>query len=141
MVVKPYDDIRIKPDLFVRRFYAQTNADEYVWHRDDANRYVTVLYGEGWCFQRDNCLPEKIKKYDTIKILKNQYHRLIPGHTDLILEIQENRGLFKRMFRFTDPMLVTVGAAALFKVDYYRSDRLFFAQELLKLRPPDNLIQ
>jgi hypothetical protein len=140
VVVKPYDDIAINDNMFVRRFYAETDPSEYVWHRDSVNRHITVVYGEGWSIQFDNCLPKKIKQYDTVHIPKNQYHRLIPGDTDLVLEIQENRGLFKRLFNF-DPMLVTIGQVA-FKIDRHgNSHRLFFTQELLKLRPSENLIK
>jgi quercetin dioxygenase-like cupin family protein len=67
------------------------DVDEWLleWHRDEHDRYVTVLEGEGWRFQRDNCLPLELKKGDIIFIPREEIHRVIKGTTDLIIEIKE----------------------------------------------------
>jgi len=48
-----------------------------------------VLEGTGWKFQLEDSLPKEIFKNDTFTIEAEQYHRIIKGKTDLVLEITE----------------------------------------------------
>ena len=58
-----------------------------MWHRDKEDRLIEVLAREGWKFQRDNHLPQKIATGDKVKIKKEEWHRIIKGETNLKLLI------------------------------------------------------
>lgn len=88
---KPYEDINLNEDEFIRVFHSNTTNEELIWHRDLSNRTVRVVQGIGWKFQMDNCLPAYLHEGDTFKIPAMKYHRIIKGVTDLILEIREER--------------------------------------------------
>jgi quercetin dioxygenase-like cupin family protein len=85
---KPYNDI-LNEGYFIRNFDNLLNSDELIWHRDKKNREVTVLEGNNWKFQYDNCLPFVLFKGDTIRVPAEIYHRLIKGTTALSLKIKE----------------------------------------------------
>jgi len=87
-VVRPYSDSDADVDGFVRTF-SSVDAEELVWHRDDSDRRIVCLAGEGWQFQRENMLPSPISVGDEIIIEKGFWHRLILGNSDLILRIYE----------------------------------------------------
>ena len=86
--MKPYQEV-IQPNTKIRKFTLDTDSNELVWHRDEKDRYVTILEGKGWEFQLDNELPLELKKGDCIFIPKQTYHRVIKGTTDLVIQIQE----------------------------------------------------
>lgn len=87
---KPFEDVVISDSVKERRFNPkQTSNHEYVWHRDMADRTVTVLDGIGWKFQMDNELPISINKGDELYIPKMIFHRIIPGTTQLRIKIDE----------------------------------------------------
>jgi len=73
----------------IRTFSVAVNEQELVWHRDKRSRIVRVIEGKGWKIQLDNQLPRTFYEGDIINISKMRYHRLIKGHTDLVLEIKE----------------------------------------------------
>jgi hypothetical protein len=88
--VKPYTDEFISNSSWVRTFNpTQTNSDEYIWHRDEKDRVITVLSGDGWGFQIDNELPETLNRNEKIFVPKMVYHRLLIGHTELKIKIEE----------------------------------------------------
>lgn len=87
--MRPYKEV-LKKNSRIREFKVTTPNKELVWHRDEKDRYVTVLEGEGWEFQLDNELPLALKKRDSIFIPKQTYHRVIKGKTDLLIKIEEN---------------------------------------------------
>jgi quercetin dioxygenase-like cupin family protein len=87
--MKPYKEV-IKGKSRIREFKINTPNKELVWHRDERDRYVTILEGEGWQFQLDNELPLELKKKDVIFIPKYKYHRVLKGKTDLLIKIEEN---------------------------------------------------
>lgn len=87
--MRPYKEV-LKKNSRTREFKVTTPNKELVWHRDEKDRYVTVLEGEGWEFQLDNELPLALKKRDSIFIPKQTYHRVIKGKTDLLIKIEEN---------------------------------------------------
>ena len=86
---KPYTDI-VKGVNKIRTFESNTDSQELVWHRDKADRIVTILEGDGWFFQMDNNIPIELEEGDVLKIPKMKYHRIYKaGITDLVLEIRE----------------------------------------------------
>ena len=84
----PYQQV-IQDNIKVRKFTLEVDSKELVWHRDEKDRHVTILEGEGWEFQLDNELPLELKKGDCIFIPNQAYHRIIKGTTDLVIQIQE----------------------------------------------------
>lgn len=89
-VSKPYKDEILTDNSWIRTFdQSVSESDEYVWHRDEKDRIVTVLDGEQWQFQFDNELPIQLNKNDIINIPKHTYHRIIVGSTTLKLRIEE----------------------------------------------------
>tara|TARA_B100000282_G_C31271850_1_gene282505 strand:- start:100 stop:360 length:261 start_codon:yes stop_codon:yes gene_type:complete len=86
--MNPYQEIQ-QGEFTIRTFKKDVQDDELVWHRDKEDRIVRVIKGSGWQFQRDNHLPVLLKEGDTIKIKKEEWHRIIKGKTDLIVEIKK----------------------------------------------------
>lgn len=84
----PYQQVT-QDNIKTRKFTLDVDSEELVWHRDEKDRYVTILEGEGWEFQLDNELPLELKKGDCIFIPNQAYHRIIKGTTDLVIQIQE----------------------------------------------------
>jgi hypothetical protein len=81
-LVKPYTE-----DGDIRTFYEHYDASEYVWHRDEEDRSIEVLEGNGWQIQFENTLPYLLKNGQTFDIEKYTYHRLIKGKDDLIVRL------------------------------------------------------
>lgn len=89
-VSRPYKDDWVSENTWIRTFGPiVAYSSEYVWHRDKADRVVTVLEGDGWQFQFDNEIPIRINRNDTIHVPKQVYHRIIVGKTPLKLKIEE----------------------------------------------------
>lgn len=84
----PYQQVT-QDNIKIRKFTLEVDSEELVWHRDEKDRYVTILEGKDWEFQLDNELPLELKKGDCIFIPKQTYHRIIKGTTDLVIQIQE----------------------------------------------------
>ena len=84
----PYQQVT-QDNIKTRKFTLDVDSEELVWHRDEKDRHVTILEGEGWEFQLDNELPLELKKGDCIFIPNQAYHRIIKGTTDLVIHIQE----------------------------------------------------
>ena len=86
---KPYTD-KVKGRFKIRTFESNTDSHELVWHRDKADRTVTVLEGNGWFFQMDNNIPYELEEGDVLNIPKMEYHRIYKaGNGNLVLEIEE----------------------------------------------------
>lgn len=86
--MKPYQEV-INNNSRLREFKIDVDNDELVWHKDEKDRYVTILEGENWQFQRDNELPFILKEGDTIFIAKETYHRVLKGSSNLLINIIE----------------------------------------------------
>ena len=101
---KPYTD-EVKGRFKTRTFDNQTHSDEFVWHRDKADRIVTVLEsGDGWFFQMDNNIPYELEEGDVLNIPKMEYHRIWKaGNSNLVLEIEEPK--FKSFKEFTNEIV------------------------------------
>lgn len=87
--MNPYTQTKIDDSSFIREFDQSVAPIELVWHRDERDRVVKVLEGEGWSFQFDNEIPRKLQKGDIVEINKMVYHRVIKGDTNLVLEVYE----------------------------------------------------
>jgi quercetin dioxygenase-like cupin family protein len=87
---RPYTDSSVKGNSFIRTFENTITQEDCEWHRDSADRTVRVIEGKGWKFQKDGTLPFTIGPGSVINIKKEQYHRIIPGDTNLVVEIVEN---------------------------------------------------
>jgi len=86
--MKPYQEIQ-QGEITIRTFKKDVQDDELVWHRDKEDREVRIVKGIGWQFQREDHLPILLKAGDIIQIKKEEWHRIIKGRTDLIVEIRK----------------------------------------------------
>ena len=86
--MNPYQEIQ-QGEITIRTFKKDVQDDELVWHRDREDREIRVVKGIGWQFQREDSLPIIIKEGDIIQIKKEEWHRIIKGRTDLIVEIRK----------------------------------------------------
>jgi hypothetical protein len=85
---KPYNEV-LENDYIIREFSSDINELELIWHRDKKTRKVTILQGEGWKIQMDNSLPETLEEGREYHIPKMEYHRLIKGTGNLLIQIKE----------------------------------------------------
>ena len=85
---KPYNEV-LENDYIIREFSGDVNESELIWHRDKKTRKVTILQGEGWKIQMDNSLPETLEEGREYHIPKMEYHRLIKGTGNLLIQIKE----------------------------------------------------
>ena len=72
----------------IRTFDINQPATDYVWHRDQEDRTIKILEGEGWQLQIETCLPFLLKLNQEVCIPKMVYHRLIKGYNTLKVEIK-----------------------------------------------------
>ncbi len=87
--MKPYQEVINKDNSRLREFKVDVDNDELKWHRDEKDRYVIILEGGGWQFQRDNELPFTLEEGDIIFIAKGTYHRVLKGSSNLLINIIE----------------------------------------------------
>ena len=87
--MNPYDDKRVDDKKFIRVFEENVDSEELIWHRDKKDRVVRVLEGNSWKLQYDNQLPFEMVKNEEYFIEAYQYHRIIKGRNNLVLEILE----------------------------------------------------
>jgi hypothetical protein len=84
----PYTQ-QINNGKILRTFSPDVHSDELKWHQDLNDRKVTILEHGGWSFQMEDKLPNKLQTAEQIWIPKLAWHRVIKGHKDLIVEIEE----------------------------------------------------
>lgn len=88
VAVFPFTEVR-QENTAIRRFSADTDAEELVWHRDHENREVTVVQSKGWYLQLDDELPVAMHPGDVFQIPQETWHRVIRrGNEDLIVKIK-----------------------------------------------------
>lgn len=80
----PYDE-----EGDIRTFHSYVKTDELVWHRDNEDRKITVIEGQGWQFQFNGSLPMELRKDRMFEIPRDMYHRLIKGKTKLVLRVEK----------------------------------------------------
>jgi hypothetical protein len=89
--MKPYTEIDVGDNNFIREFKSDISSDELEWHLDKEDRIIEVVNNDGgWEFQLDNSLPILLK--ETIFIPRETYHRVIKGKGALTLRIQKLYG-------------------------------------------------
>jgi hypothetical protein len=86
--MQPYQQT-INDGKILRTFSPNIDSEELKWHQDLRDRKVTILESGGWSFQMDEGLPNKLQIAEQIFIPKFVWHRVIKGHSDLIVEIEE----------------------------------------------------
>jgi hypothetical protein len=84
----PYTQ-QINNGKIVRTFTPDVESNELKWHQDLKDRKVTVIQDGGWSFQLEDNLPNKLQVSEQLWISKFVWHRVIKGHGDLIIEIEE----------------------------------------------------
>ena len=84
----PYTQV-VEDDYLIREFSESVEDAELVWHRDKMDREVTVIQGEGWKLQMDNEPPKKMVVGESYRIPAMEYHRLIKGKGNLLIQIEE----------------------------------------------------
>jgi len=72
----------------IRTFSETVDENDLIWHRDRTNRTLRILSGTDWKLQLDDKLPETLATGGEYFILKDTYHRLIKGHGDLVVRIE-----------------------------------------------------
>ena len=65
------------------------SSPEFEWHRDEKERYITVLGGQGWQLQYNGELPIELVEGKTYHIPAMLYHRVLRGCDDLVVDIEE----------------------------------------------------
>jgi hypothetical protein len=84
----PYTQ-QINNGKILRTFTPDVESNELKWHQDLKDRKVTVIQDGGWSFQLEDSLPNKLQVAEQLWISKFVWHRVIKGHGDLIVEIEE----------------------------------------------------
>ena len=86
--MNPYKDTQ-QDGYFIREFNESSPDEEFVWHRDRANRTIVAKEGEEWFIQMDNKMPEVIEIDKPFTIKEGVFHRILKGKGTLKLEIKE----------------------------------------------------
>jgi len=89
--MKPYKEKIIDDNSRIRVFKEATSSAHLVWHRDQQDRIVEVIYGDGWMIQRDDSIPVQMNAGTLFEINANEWHRVIKGSSDLVLKITEKK--------------------------------------------------
>ena len=84
----PFEQIE-KEGKLVRTFSTDVDSEELKWHQDLKDRKVTIIESNGWSFQIENELQNKLENAKQIFIPKFVWHRVLKGYGDLIVEIEE----------------------------------------------------
>lgn len=75
----------------IRTFSSDVDPMSLIWHKDQEDRTIEILEGEGWKLQFDNCLPFDLIKGNHIFIARYKIHRVLKGTTPLIINIKNGR--------------------------------------------------
>lgn len=85
---RPYRELYSKR-YKVRAFDSKTLNEELMWHKDEKHRYVKIIKSNGWSIQFENSLPTKLIEDLSYFIEAEEWHRLIKGRGELVIEIGE----------------------------------------------------
>jgi len=83
----PFEEKKLKENKFVRVFKENVDSGELIWHRDKEHRIVKVLKSQEWGLQLDNQMPFIMEEGKNYVIPKEEWHRVIKGKGDLVIEI------------------------------------------------------
>ena len=89
VTVLPFEEEKIKDNIFVRTFSSDVDEMDLIWHTDKENRFIKVLEGNGWQFQYDEELPFEMTGLG-FPVMKGQIHRVIKGVGPLKIELHKN---------------------------------------------------
>lgn len=85
----PFNEIKIKDNIFIREFNSNLDSTELVWHRDKEDRKIKVLESNNWYLQLDNELPILLEENKEYFIPKETFHRIIKGSSNLKIELHK----------------------------------------------------
>lgn len=75
--------------IHIRLFTESTEPEDLVWHRDREYRLVYVRESSDWKMQFENELPIDMNPGDLFEVHYGEWHRLVKGSGDLVLEIKK----------------------------------------------------
>ena len=90
VTVLPFEEEKIKDNIFIRTFSTDVDEIDLIWHTDKENRFIRVLEGNGWQFQYDEELPFEMTDGLGFPVMKGQIHRVIKGLGPLKIELHKN---------------------------------------------------
>ena len=90
VTVLPFEEEKIKDNIFIRTFSTNVDEMDLIWHTDKENRFIKVLEGNGWQFQYDEELPFEMTDGLGFPVMKGQIHRVIKGLGPLKIELHKN---------------------------------------------------
>ena len=85
--VFPFQEQKLGGSKVVRTFSEDVESSELIWHRDKEERIVTILEGDEWGLQLDNQMPLKLQVGKQYIIPQEEWHRVIKGRGNLVIEI------------------------------------------------------
>lgn len=85
---KPYIQF-VRGNVKFRMFSEDVKEHELIWHKDEEDRLIKVITGEGWQFQFENEMPFEMKPGMLFHVPKETYHRIIKGLDILRIKIYE----------------------------------------------------
>ena len=86
---RPYIQTISVDRILHRTFPEDTPNDQLVWHRDRADRWITIVESNGWQLQLENELPIILEAGTIHYIQKDRFHRVIKGNGPLKVSIKE----------------------------------------------------
>jgi len=85
----PFIEEHIKENIFLREFKESIESEKLKWHMDQEDREVKIIESNGWKLQLDNQLPILLEEGKTYFIEKYNFHRVIKGSGNLIVEVKK----------------------------------------------------
>jgi hypothetical protein len=85
----PFIEEHIKENIFLREFKESVESEELKWHMDQEDKEVKIIESNGWKLQLDNQLPILLEEGKTYFIEKYNFHRVIKGSGNLIVEVKK----------------------------------------------------
>ena len=80
--MNPYTD-----NSNIRTFAEDVDPMELIWHKDQEDRTIEVIEGNGWKFQFDEELPFELTENLVFDIPLGYLHRVIKGYDKLKIKI------------------------------------------------------
>ena len=80
--MNPYTD-----NSNIRTFAEDVDPMELIWHKDQEDRTIEVIEGNGWKFQFDEELPFELTESLVFDIPLGYLHRVIKGYDKLKIKI------------------------------------------------------
>lgn len=86
---KPWKEFDLLNGDILRVFDKDFPEEDLVWHRDHEDRRIYVIESRGWKLQMDNKEPVHLFRNFQHTIQKDEYHRLIKGHGNLVIRVKK----------------------------------------------------